>query len=274
MGPAIRLPFSLDDASRADSEVEAADSQYNKVLLETRLNNRVLDLRVSNSLMEKLSFDIAYRHKRIKLSLSSRLLLGTFSATSSARKGSRKYTALSFKVRRRSRVPPCSKLATSKVINPSNFDNPLSSMCTGNAFLAQSPQLAKQMAIAADFERVYEIGPVFRAEDSNTHRHMTEFMGLDLEMTIEEHYHEVMELLDSLFLSIFKGLRETYKKEIDTVRKQFPADEFKWREGPEGTLKFTFRQAVDLLVEDGVPREDLDDIRHESLLYPELPTAY
>ncbi len=48
------------------------------------------------------------------------------------------------------------------------------------AFLAQSPQLAKQMCIAADFERVYEIGPVFRAEDSNTPRHLTEYTGLDL----------------------------------------------------------------------------------------------
>lgn len=118
------------------------------------------------------------------------------------------------------------------------------------------------MAIAADFERVYEIGPVFRAEDSNTHRHLTEFMGLDLEMTIEEHYHEVMELLDGLFLSIFRGLREKYQNDIEIVGKQFPADEFKWREGPEGTLKLTFRQAIDILVEDGVPRESLDDIKY------------
>ena len=117
------------------------------------------------------------------------------------------------------------------------------------------------MAIAADFERVYEIGPVFRAEDSNTHRHLTEFMGLDLEMTIEEHYHEVMELLDELFLSIFRGLREKYKKEIEVVGKQFPADEFKWREGPEGTLKLTFKEAIDILVEDGVPRDALGDIK-------------
>lgn len=128
----------------------------------------------------------------------------------------------------------------------------------GNAFLAQSPQLAKQMAIAADFERVYEIGPVFRAEDSNTHRHMTEFIGLDLEMAIEEHYHEVMELLDSMFKFIFKGLKEQYAKEIETVNRQFPAEEFKWR---EETLKFTFREAVDLLVEDGVERSVLDDIK-------------
>jgi aspartyl-tRNA synthetase len=117
------------------------------------------------------------------------------------------------------------------------------------------------MAIAADFERVYEIGPVFRAENANTHRHLTEFIGLDLEMTIEEHYHEVMELLDGLFLSIFKGLREKYKKEIEVIGRQFPADEFKWREGPEGTLKMTFKEATELLVEDGVPKEVLDDIK-------------
>jgi aspartyl-tRNA synthetase len=117
------------------------------------------------------------------------------------------------------------------------------------------------MAIAADFERVYEIGPVFRAENANTHRHLTEFIGLDLEMTIEEHYHEVLELLDGLFLSIFRGLREKYKNEIQAVGKQFPVEDFKWREGPEGTLKLTYKQAIDMLVEDGVPRETLDDIK-------------
>ncbi|KAG1780458.1 hypothetical protein EV702DRAFT_721199 [Suillus placidus] len=61
------------------------------------------------------------------------------------------------------------------------------------------------MIIAADFERVYEIRPVFCAEDSNIHRHLTKFIGLDLEETIKEHYHEVKELLDGMFKSIFKG---------------------------------------------------------------------
>jgi len=135
----------------------------------------------------------------------------------------------------------------------------------GDAYLAQSPQLAKQMAIAADFERVYEIGPVFRAENANTHRHLTEFVGLDLEMTIEEHYHEVLELLDGLFKHIFKSLKERYQKEIDAVGAQFPAEEFKWK---EETLKLTFAQAVDLLAEDGVDRSILDDIK---LVGPPLP---
>lgn len=48
------------------------------------------------------------------------------------------------------------------------------------------------MAISADFGKVYTIGSVFRAEDSNTHRHLTEFIGLDLEMTFDFHYHDVI----------------------------------------------------------------------------------
>lgn len=63
------------------------------------------------------------------------------------------------------------------------------------ACLAQSPQLHKQMAICGNFGRVFEIGPVFRAEDSFTHRHLCEFTGLDVEMEIKEHYFEVQVLL-------------------------------------------------------------------------------
>lgn len=78
----------------------------------------------------------------------------------------------------------------------------------GSAYLAQSPQLYKQMAIAADFEKVFTIGAVFRAEDSNTHRHLTEFTGLDLEMSFQYHYHEVMLTIGNLFTEMFKGLRD------------------------------------------------------------------
>jgi len=70
------------------------------------------------------------------------------------------------------------------------------------------------MAIAADMERVFEIGPVFRAENSNTHRHLTEFTGLDLEMAIENHYHEVIDVIDEVFLIIFRGLQGEYRAEV------------------------------------------------------------
>ena len=79
---------------------------------------------------------------------------------------------------------------------------------TANAYLAQSPQFYKQMAIAADFERVFTVGAVFRAEDSNTHRHLTEFVGLDMEMTFSYHYHEVIQMIGAMFINLFKGLRD------------------------------------------------------------------
>ena len=48
---------------------------------------------------------------------------------------------------------------------------------------------------------------VFRAEDSNTHRHLTEFVGLDIEMTFNYHYHEVVQVIGDMFAQIFKGLQ-------------------------------------------------------------------
>lgn len=50
---------------------------------------------------------------------------------------------------------------------------------------------------------------VFRAEDSNTHRHLTEFVGLDLEMAFKYHYHEVVDVIGQMFTEVFKGLRDT-----------------------------------------------------------------
>ena len=86
------------------------------------------------------------------------------------------------------------------------------------ACLAQSPQLYKQMCTAcADFERVFEIGPVFRAENSNTHRHLCEFVGLDLEMTIKEHYHEALHVIADMFVYIFDGLNQRYARELAAV---------------------------------------------------------
>ena len=79
--------------------------------------------------------------------------------------------------------------------------------------------------------------------------------GHDNDAWIEEHYHEVMELLDEMFLTIFRGLREKYEKEIKIIGQQFPADDFTWREGPEGTLKLTFAQAHEILSEDGIIRQ-------------------
>lgn len=125
------------------------------------------------------------------------------------------------------------------------------------AYLAQSPQLYKQMAIAADFDKVFTVGGVFRAEDSNTHRHLTEFVGLDLEMAIKYHYHEVTDVIGNLFTSIFKGLEENFKEEIETVRKQFPSEPFEFL---EPALRLEYVEGVKLLNENGVKMGDDEDL--------------
>lgn len=66
------------------------------------------------------------------------------------------------------------------------------------------------MCIATEHERVYEIGPVFRAENSDTHGHLTEYTGLDLKMAIEEHYHEALQVIDGVLKHIFEGIYERF----------------------------------------------------------------
>lgn len=121
------------------------------------------------------------------------------------------------------------------------------------AFLAQSPQLGKQMSIAADMRRVFEIGPVFRAENSNTHRHLTEFTGLDLEMAIDEHYHEVLRVLDSTFKAIFSYVYENYKDEIEVVKRQFPHEDLVWL---DETPVIPFAEAIRMLNDSGYRDEN------------------
>lgn len=131
------------------------------------------------------------------------------------------------------------------------------------AFLAQSPQLAKQMAIMSDFERVYEIGPVFRAEDSNTPRHLTEYTGLDLEMALEEHYHEALDIIDGMFKSLWKGIYDRYEKEIDVISHFYPHEKVQWL---EETPRIPFKDGVQMLIDDdwkdddGHPASPLEDL--------------
>ncbi|KAF2730191.1 aspartyl-tRNA synthetase-like protein [Polyplosphaeria fusca] len=121
------------------------------------------------------------------------------------------------------------------------------------AFLAQSPQLAKQMSISSDFGKVYEIGAVFRAENSNTYRHLTEYTGLDLEMAIDEHYHEVLRTLDRTFKAIFTGIYERFGPEIAAVKRQYPHDDLVWL---DETPIIPFAEAIKMLNDSGYRDED------------------
>ena len=134
-----------------------------------------------------------------------------------------------------------------------------------DACLAQSPQLHKQMCIISDFKRVYEIGPVFRAENSFTSRHLCEFTGLDIEMEIKEHFFEVLDVLGELFYFIFKGLNERYAKELEIVNNQYPFEPLVLT--PE-VLKLPWSEGIKLLTENGFKQdinEDLDTENEKAL---------
>ncbi len=76
------------------------------------------------------------------------------------------------------------------------------------AYLAQSPQFYKQMAMASGFEKIFMMGPVFRAELSFTTRHMTEFTGWDFEFAYIKSHHDIMDREEAMLKSGFAKLKE------------------------------------------------------------------
>ena len=84
----------------------------------------------------------------------------------------------------------------------------------GKAYLAQSPQFYKQMAISGGFGRVFECGPVFRAEKSHSRKHTTEFTGFDLEFAGVESYEDVMKLEEELLTYALEKVKSQYGEKI------------------------------------------------------------
>lgn len=82
------------------------------------------------------------------------------------------------------------------------------------AYLAQSPQFYKQMAMSGGFGRIFECGPVFRAEKSHSKKHATEFTGFDLEFSGIESFEDVMKLEEELLTYALKKVAEKYGEDI------------------------------------------------------------
>ena len=89
------------------------------------------------------------------------------------------------------------------------------------AYLAQSPQFYKQMAMAAGYERVFEIGPVFRADPSFTSRHMTEFTGVDMEMSWIESHEDVMAFMERWLAFTYE---KVFEKHGDAIQENFDVE--------------------------------------------------
>jgi aspartyl-tRNA synthetase len=229
------LPLQVDDAERplpseglGDEDETAKDGDARPLVgLNTRLNNRTLDLRA------KINHAI-FVIKSGVCSLFQEFL------------GQHGFTLI-----HTPKILGAASEGGANVFELKYFDRP--------AFLAQSPQLFKQMLIASRFQKVMEIGPVFRAENSNTARHLTEFTGLDMEMEIQEDYHEVMSVLEDLMLFIFKELNARFKKETDLVRSAYHVEEFKLPESGN-VPRIPFKEGIKMLREAGEELGDYDDL--------------
>ena len=129
------------------------------------------------------------------------------------------------------------------------------------AYLAQSPQFYKQMAMAAGMDRVFEVAPCFRAENSNTNRHATEFTSFDLEFSYIDSFLDVMDLEEDLLISGLTKVKEKYGdkilelfgKEVIVPTKPFPRIK----------LKDLYQELHERYGFD-IPKEDIGDMNAEA----------
>jgi nondiscriminating aspartyl-tRNA synthetase len=123
------------------------------------------------------------------------------------------------------------------------------------AYLAQSPQLYKQVMVGV-FERVFEVGPVFRAEPHDTPRHLSEYVSLDVELGFIQDHTTVMALLREVLAGMLRGTRERAAAAVERLGLQLP-------EVPREIPTVHFLEAQEL-----IRRETGEDPRGEPDLAP------
>ena len=134
------------------------------------------------------------------------------------------------------------------------------------AFLAQSPQLYKEQLVMS-LEKVFEVGPFFRAEDSHTRRHLSEFISVDIEQAFSDSTG-VMKLLENVIEQVCCNVNTKCKRELEILNNtlEIPSIPFK---------RLTYDQVLLDLKEEGIKIEWGEDIPTEALrvlgkLYPQF----
>ena len=130
------------------------------------------------------------------------------------------------------------------------------------AFLSQSPQLYKQMLMAAGFDKVYEVGTAFRAEEFATSRHVSEINMFDVELAFVEDHHDVMDVQEESFRHTLKKVKEEAADELETLDVDLTVPD-------EDFPRIQFDEAINILEEefDHVPDDEGDlDTKGEKLL--------
>jgi len=179
------IPSKIEVTSRSDSELPFNYKDLENVNLDTRLDYRFIDLRnEKNTLMFQVQSEFVrylreYLYNNEFTEIHTPKLIGAASESGS------------------------------EVFEVKYFDD--------KAYLAQSPQFYKQMAMASGFSKVFEVAPCFRAENSNTSRHATEFTSFDVEFSYIDSFEDVMNLEAEMLTYALGKLKESMGDKIKEV---------------------------------------------------------
>ena len=126
-----------------------------------------------------------------------------------------------------------------------------------NAFLNQSPQLYKEMLMSGGLNRVFEVGPAFRAEEHNTVRHLNEFTSIDIEMSFADH-NDAMHILENAVHSGIKEVIEVNGEELKAIGKNLKLPQLPFP-------RITYRDCINLLANKGIEAKFGEDFSPEQL---------
>lgn len=179
------IPTKIEVTSRSENELPFNYKDLDNVNLDTRLDYRFIDLRNERnmkifeiqSVIVKYMREYLYNHKFTEIHTPK--LIGAASESGS------------------------------EVFEVKYFDR--------KAYLAQSPQFYKQMAMASGFNRIFEVAPCFRAENSNTSRHATEFTSFDVEFSYINSFNDVMNLEAEMLTYALTKTNEECGEDIKNV---------------------------------------------------------
>ncbi len=214
------LPDEFQILSQAETPLPLGIVDKVGVELDTRLNNRFLDLRKEQVLAVFQTRDLVLKGMREYLTGNGFIEVHTPKIVAAGAEGGSTLFPIEY------------------------FEK--------QAYLAQSSQLYKQMLMAAGFDRIYEIAPAYRAEQSDTVRHLAEFTSLDMEMSFIESSEDVMCVLEEMVAHTFDVVINHGIDQLDclgvTLSKQklpFP--------------RVSFEKCIDMLSESGIKVQgDLD----------------
>ena len=229
MGGMEIIPSKIEITSKSDADLPFNYNDLEGVKLDTRLDYRFLDLRNErNNTIFKVQ------------SLLTRYL--------------REYLyENNFREIHTPKLIGAASESGSEVFEVKYFDR--------SAYLAQSPQFYKQMAMASGFSKIFEVAPAFRAENSNTYRHSTEFTSFDVEFSYIDSYEDVMDLEEDLLIAGLKNVKEKYEnevKELFSAEIIIPTKPF-----PRIKLEDLYKELHDRYNYE-IPTEDVGDMNSEA----------